>query len=733
MVVTLSLVALSLQLLSTQTQAAGNSTPQHSTDLSTIFSTNLSTHFSGNFTADFMAPDSLSQGPDAVETAEYKLPAKIDPDVLPDVKTELWARVYWPKTLTTNPERRPLILLLHGNHPTCGFGIPRKDSNCSYTLEGTCGREEVIVPNHEGFNYLGQYLASHGYIAVSINANLGITCGSGDDKDSGLILARGRLVLRHLQALLTWSESGGAPTSLGLSSNAFVGQIDIGNVGLLGHSRGGEGVRAAYNLYLDAKSPWPARIPGLKIKGIFEIGSVDGQSSRVLDADDTAWNQLIPMCDGDVDDLQGRLPFERMILKLREKRRSPKSLYMVWGANHNFFNSEWHQSDAWDCYGHKSIYGLGPTSKEQQSIAIASVGAFFRSHVGSHRIPEFARNFDPQYSVPKSVLSITRIQRDHIPSFDVSVEARLEDFDQATGTNSNHQTNDAKDINIRHETELPSRARVNWQQSGGFLQLNWEPQNKGRDVSSYSAIDFRVARQSEFLNNFTPTDFSISLIDSSDRESTRLPVRNFSELLGPASSTVVYSTVRVPLHYFAGFDLKSIRGVRLTFDLSPNGAIFLANFRFSGVAPEFLSGRLSNLVMPIENQTPSGEGLISPLISLPPKLTPSKLQNAKIIGMRPISNSKYLNGNPGVEVGIRAQEDQFPVEDALPILVVNGDQFQVSRYPDNGLTHTLIFTIPRKDFDRLSSHSPSQIQYGPRNPHKVWVIPNFDKELLRNK
>ncbi|MEK7358289.1 MAG: hypothetical protein AAB250_17715, partial [Bdellovibrionota bacterium] len=240
------------------------------------------------------APDASIAGPFTVASGEYKFAPSVDPDILADVTTEMWAKVFWPTDLTV---KRPILYFLHGNHATCGQGSnPRNDFDCTYTNEGTCPAGMVVVPNHEGYNYLGLHLASLGYIVVSINANRGITCGSGMDADWGLNIARGRLVLRHIEEWSKWATTGGAPASLGLTPDAFIDHVDLSNVGLMGHSRGGEGVRAALALYREKASTWKTRIPGLEIRGIFEIGAVDGQAGRVLDADDTAWNQLLPMC-----------------------------------------------------------------------------------------------------------------------------------------------------------------------------------------------------------------------------------------------------------------------------------------------------------------------------------------------------------------------------------------------------------------------------------------------------
>src|SRR5712692_10357279 len=253
------------------------------------------------------APDATGFGPLATTSAEYKFDATLDTDIS-GLPTELWARVYRPVNLSGSPF--PLLIFLHGNHATCGHGSnPRIDDNTQYTFYGTCPPGYVVTPNHLGYSYLAERLASWGYIIVSLNSNRGVNAAPGPSEDLGVNLIRGRLLLRHLQRLSEWNTFGGTPESLGVD---LQGKLDFSNVGLLGHSRGGEGVRAAYNQYRDPGSPWPDRIPdAVGFRAVFEIGPVDGQTNRLLDADGTVWNVLLPMCDGDVSNLQGIRAFDR--------------------------------------------------------------------------------------------------------------------------------------------------------------------------------------------------------------------------------------------------------------------------------------------------------------------------------------------------------------------------------------------------------------------------------------
>src|SRR5262245_41245413 len=381
------------------------------------------------------APDATAPGPFTTTSSEYKLPPTNDDLVAPQVVTELWARIYRPTNLNNAPH--PLLIFLHGNHATCGrfegAGPGRFDISIQYTLTGTCPTGYVVVPSHEGYAYFAERLASWGYIIVSINANRGVNAAPGVIGDLGLNLRRGRLILRHLQKLAAWnSGSEATPASLGFN---LQGKLDFNHVGMMGHSRGGEGVRAALAQYRDAGSPWPGLIGvPVNFEGIFEIGPVDGQTGRLLNADGLSWNVLLPMCDGDVFNLQGVRPFDRMMLiRSEQPAPRPKSTFTVWGANHNFYNTEWQLSDSPGCLGHERLFGRLLGSPDQRTTALAAVLAFFRAHVGSAADASFAGLFNPQFELPSIVTDVTRVDRGYTDSADSTITTTFDDFNRPSG------------------------------------------------------------------------------------------------------------------------------------------------------------------------------------------------------------------------------------------------------------------------------------------------------------
>ncbi len=711
--------------------------------------------------------DPAAPGPKEVVTGEYKFPAALDHEVLQDVKTELWAKAFWPRHLN---RKTPIVFFLHGNHPTCGSGHnPRRNENCGYTQTGKCPSGEVVVPNHEGYSYIAENLASHGYIVVSINANRGITCGSGTNDDGGLIIARGQLVLRHLERWFEWHSRGDAPRQLGVKSDTFLNRIDFENVGLMGHSRGGEGVRAAYNLYLDKKSPWPTRIPDLKVKGIFEIGSVDKMSNRVFDALDTAWTQLLPLCDGDVSDLEGRMPYERMLKAKTETNPSAKSLYMVWGTNHNFFNSEWQDSDAAVCVDHNPIYDRYP--EKQRHVGMAAVAGFFRAHVGASRTPNLAEQFDPLFALPKTVSDVTKVDREMTATPAEPLSWHLEEFDRPTGMGSRGILNGASQIEISHEnTGDLTRAKLKWTTSGSnvFFQSNWVQDGQGISLLDRSTVDIRVGRERHALNPTLETDFAIQLVHPDGTLSQPVYVSEVSPVRGPVSTVELFQTLRIPLSAFADRQLEKIQGLRVTFDRTPTGALILGQIRLSslfqsngsafGVQPlaqwksqtnipsdredigyhsqqASLENRLrvsSRLNNPLNTQIieQSKERIKQGINEPSPSKIPQAIErSARVLAIRQVNSARQLAGSSAIEI-IIATEEHFPVRDDQPILKIGDKDFSISRFPQSGRTDRLIFSIPSEEFATVQNDSSMHIQYGKRST-LIYRLPKLDSTQLQ--
>lgn len=676
-----------------------------------------------------VALDATNPGPLAITAAEYRLTPTIDPDIIGDRVTEIWAVVHRPAHLFRKPY--PVIIFLHGNHATCGRGFnPRIDDNIDYSSTGTCPPGYVVVPNHRGYDYLARRLASWGYVVVSINANRGINASAGIADDAGLNLTRGRLILKHLQLLSTWNTAGGTPNSLGVD---LQGKLDFNNLGLMGHSRGGEGVRAAYNLYRNQNSPWSSRIPNkLSFKGIFEFAPVDGQTSRTLNAGSVPWNVLLPQCDGDVSDLQGVKPFDRMLKLFQEGIPTPKSTYTVWGANHNYYNTQWQTSDSDFCLNHTPIFtpGLSVGSAPQRLTGSASLLAFMRGNIpGSQGFnPIFRQNFNPQFALPDVVTSVTRVDRGYTSSPNAAITRVLEDFNRPTGTSSAGLPNIASNINIVHDfvpehDPLLKAGAISWSRAGNnvYFQTNVAPIGQGINISGYKTLDLRLENQ-DF--SATPNNFNVVLVRANGTLSPPVPIQRYVNLRGPVGGPGgvhrMLQTARISLDDF-GVGLNNIRGVRLTFNKTGRGAIYVANVRLSSISERgqgtyFLpdTSTLANQTLPLRTQ------------EQPTVITDGN----RIVSISRVSSAATLRTqSSGIEIEV-ASNQPFPVRNELPVLRIGKREIMLSRYPDNGDLKRLIFTLPEEEFAQVSSGEEVSVQYGRGESAQRWNFGRMNKSML---
>lgn len=250
--------------------------------------------------------DPGAPGPYAVVTSDYELaPVKVARMAEP---IEMIGRVVEPDpAAVTGP--RPLVLFMHGRHNYCYTEVRDPDADL---YSWPCVAPAKEIPSHLGYEYIQRRLASQGYTTVSVRVN-GINAQDGRVPDAGAG-ARASLVIAHLKY---WATIAAAR------------QVDLDQVVLVGHSRGGEGVnRAAIRIPADA----PYRIAGQVLLAPTDFG--------VQTAPYVPTVTVLPYCDGDVSDLQGQ-QFTDVARDLTTDDTSLKSSVLVMGANHNYFNSEW--------------------------------------------------------------------------------------------------------------------------------------------------------------------------------------------------------------------------------------------------------------------------------------------------------------------------------------------------------------------------------------------------------
>ncbi|WP_405063970.1 hypothetical protein OG474_20615 [Kribbella sp. NBC_01505] len=522
--------------------------------------------------AAFLPVDPGTAGKYRVEVGDYNLGDRVVDIPAFKIKSELAGRSYSP---IGAPGRRPLVLFLHGIHLTCYA----KDVDPGDLMEWPCPKGTKSIPSYAGYDAPAKALASHGYQVVSISANA-INIADFDTQMTGS-LARAQLVIAHLKLWQRWSTHADGPFG-----RKFLGKLDLRRVGLMGHSRGGEGVARAVQLNADLGEPFGIRAVLLLAPGGYLRPNLPGVAMSVI----------LPYCDGDVADLSGQRYYDDTRYSMTGDPAARSTVLMM-GANHNFFNTEWTPgrsvsptTDDWTAdakaepCGSKSKQRL--TAVEQEAVGRAYMAGFFRLELGRETalLPLLDGSNTPARSAGRAVVSVMAQSPHRYDVARLDGPAGVLTGAARTRVCSADCVRDGYSRTPHWVAESPvenlvaGRAtELSWTGTTGRLRFDL-PAGR-RDVRQYSVLSLRAATERS-------TDLSVRLVDGHGRVAS-VPVSTVSKALQPLPGKIAYllpkvlmQTVRIPLAGLA-VDLRDVRSVEIRTDRVARGTAYLADLSFS--------------------------------------------------------------------------------------------------------------------------------------------------------
>jgi hypothetical protein len=207
----------------------------------------------------------------------------------------------------------PLVLCVHGNHKMEEFSDP-------------------------GYAYLGRHLASRGFIFVSVDENFfnGSWISNLKKENDG----RAWMLLKHFCVWREWNKTEGHP---------FFGKVDMDNLGIIGHSRGGEAAGHAGCFNRLTHYPDDATVAfdfNFNLKAIVAIAPCDGQykpAGKPTPLENVNYLTLQGAHDADVSSFAGARQYNRV--KFTDGRYWFKASLYSYRSNHGQFNTVWGDSD----------------------------------------------------------------------------------------------------------------------------------------------------------------------------------------------------------------------------------------------------------------------------------------------------------------------------------------------------------------------------------------------------
>lgn len=416
------------------------------------------------------------------------------------------ARVWYPE----GDGPFPVVLAVHGNHNPQDFSDP-------------------------GYDYLGELMASRGYILASIDMNF-INGGIRGENDG-----RGWLLLKHLQAFKAFNEDANTP---------FHGKVDLENVALIGHSRGGEAVghAAAFNR-LD-RYPDDASLEfdfNFGIRGIIAIAPVDGQylpTDRYVPVSDVNYLVFHGSHDGDVTSFHGLRLWNRLEFTpdSSEVESRFKSAVYVYRANHGQWNSVWGPNDN----GPRSarildLEALIP-EEDQQKFAEVYVSAFLDTTIKGEKryLPLFRDHRTGAGWLPRTM---------YFNQFQESSFTALADFEEDIDVTSGSVSGVAlhgDSLATWREADLKlrssNRATTSASQANQVLWLGWNRNIRGRDGVMGQPGRYSVMLEAPLMRDLALTEshsLDLMLAPTEDRPGPRSPAEDdeADEDANPSSPT----------------------------------------------------------------------------------------------------------------------------------------------------------------------------------------------------
>ena len=503
----------------------------------------------------------------------------------------------------------PLVLVVHGNHDMTEFSDP-------------------------GYQYLGELLASRGFILASIDENF-LNGGLFHDPPKQQAV-RGWMLLEHLKLWQGWSKDPRNP--LGVA-------IDFERIALMGHSRGGEAVATAalFNRLShypdDAAIRFDYRFP---IRSLVAIAPVDGQyrpAGKPREIENVNYFTIQGANDADVSSFMGSAQLDRV--------RYPngggwfKAELYIDRANHGQFNTVWGRSDAGYPLGwFLNLKPLLPP-EEQRRIARVYLSAFLEATLNGKaeyralfRDPRAGKQWLPDTLYlsryrDASFRALAEFQEDADVTTTTAPGGRIAGRDLSEWREGripyrngdrphnglfvgwNREEEEDKALQPELVITLPEGAAASWKLTADTRlvvsvavldkdapRVKEEPDDAKKDEKKQKKGKDKDKDKDKDEKDRPAPDFTVQL-ESAGGASAARPLSEIGVLPAPvkvrftklklldsfayeAEAEPVFQTIAVPLAAFAGkgFEPAKLTAIRLRFDRTPRGMLVVSHVGF---------------------------------------------------------------------------------------------------------------------------------------------------------
>ena len=473
-------------------------------------------------------------------------------------------RIYYPEDpissgkISNQLDKYPLVLIAHG-------------------LRGN------NIFSYQGFAYLINLLVSRGYICVSVALH------DLDATSPPQIYERGLAIIEHLDYLLR-----DAGTTDAFILNQLRPKVDYERIALLGHSRGGEGIIAAQDIYQGITPP-----PSYHIEALCSLAPTD------VTQDPSGNDVLLSPC----GPYTPKLPYLMIAAtrdtdlvfnpgnRILDRAARPKYGINIYGGNHNNFNMLWPPDEYPQPYPSPPDPLDWPmlSASEQQNITKSYVHSFMNIYLKDQQayLPLFN-----DYTPPRSqrIVDAPLILHSYQPKGWANTRLTIDHFDDlASNININSLSNpNSNGAGLTPDEEwmvyaTGSPVYFTTYSNGG--RMEWKSSDyfrfeiKGKKILHYGYLNFRVAQRFDITSNqnapYVPQNIEVYLTDANGNTSNRIDASTYCTYEIPYNDNhpgslhpkTIMQTVTIPIRAFTanGAHLDLDNPDELTFEFEPRG------------------------------------------------------------------------------------------------------------------------------------------------------------------